>query len=304
MNPSTIPRLAMHVDNRVVHSSVIGVEMFDRCAPPSKDSKLPPRISVVTPSFNQGKYIERTIRSVLDQGYQNLEYIIIDGGSTDESVAIIRKYEERLAYWHSEPDRGQSDAIAQGFARATGDILCWINSDDYYHDGALSTAADVFSRDPEAAFVYGDYHCLYPNGELVLKKKVSFDFDICLYSYLMIPQPSAFWRRRAYFDVGGVDRSLHYVMDYDLFLRMGRRLGRRGFRHLRQPLSVFRIHEASKSVSCKERFAEEGRRITEPFMPSSASLIRFKRKYYLAKCLAKFALERRFVPLRKDKAKV
>jgi glycosyltransferase involved in cell wall biosynthesis len=109
-----------------------------------------PKISIVTPSFNQGRFIEKTILSVIEQDYPNLEYIIIDGGSTDESVEIIKKYEKHLAYWVSEPDRGQSHAINKGFERATGEIFGWLNSDDWYHPGALKALAEAFAANPEA----------------------------------------------------------------------------------------------------------------------------------------------------------
>jgi glycosyltransferase involved in cell wall biosynthesis len=109
-----------------------------------------PKISIVTPSFNQGRFIEKTILSVIEQDYPNLEYIIIDGGSTDESVEVIKKYDQHLAYWVSEPDRGQSHAINKGFERATGEIFGWLNSDDWYHPGALKAVAEAFAANPEA----------------------------------------------------------------------------------------------------------------------------------------------------------
>ena len=114
-----------------------------------------PRISIVTPSFNQGKYIEQTIQSVLSQNYPNLEYIIIDGGSTDGTVEIIKKYEQQLTYWISEPDKGQTDAINKGFAKCTGEIFNWINSDDYYSPNSLHIVAEVFSENPTAKVVCG-----------------------------------------------------------------------------------------------------------------------------------------------------
>src|SRR5512134_129792 len=128
-----------------------------------------PKISIVTPSFNQGKYLERTIRSVIEQDYPNLEYIIIDGGSTDESVEIIRKYEKHLAYWVSEPDRGQSHAINKGFDRATGEIFGWLNSDDWYVPGALKAVAEAFAANPEAGAVVGAGEMVDEEGKLVLR---------------------------------------------------------------------------------------------------------------------------------------
>src|SRR5437667_5688340 len=123
-----------------------------------------PRISIVTPSYNQGKYLEQTIRSVLDQGYPNLEYIICDGGSTDISVEIVKKYSDRLAWWCSEKDRGQSDAINKGWRRATGDILAYLNSDDVLLPGAIERVVRAFQQTPSAGVVYGDWTCLDEHG--------------------------------------------------------------------------------------------------------------------------------------------
>src|SRR5438105_4503434 len=115
-----------------------------------------PRISVVTPSYNQGRFLEQCIKSVLDQGYPNLEYIIIDGGSTDESVAVIRKYQDRLASWVSERDAGQTDAINKGFRRATGEVVAWMNADDFYLPGAFARIAQAYQQSPQASFYFGN----------------------------------------------------------------------------------------------------------------------------------------------------
>jgi glycosyltransferase involved in cell wall biosynthesis len=203
-----------------------------------------PRISVVTPSFNQARFIEQTIRSVLEQGYPNLEYIIIDGGSTDGSVEFIRKYESELAYWVSEPDRGQSHALNKGFERATGEILAWINSDDFYLPGALFAAAQLL-REQQADLVFGACLFLLESEECpfifrtpreLAKESLSvFDF---------IDQPSAFWTRRVWEKTGPLDQSLRFAFDWDFFIRAGREFRLTPTDAL---LSVYRIHSGHKT---------------------------------------------------------
>jgi glycosyltransferase involved in cell wall biosynthesis len=261
-----------------------------------------PRITVVTPSYNQAPYLEQTILSVLSQEYPNLEYMVIDGGSTDGSVEVIEKYRDHLAFWCSEPDRGQSHAINKGFAKATGDILAWLNSDDYYRPGALGTIGEFYRNSPQTALVYGDYYVLYPDGRSILKPKIAFDWKICLYSYLMIPQPSAFWRRVAYEEVGGLREDLQYAMDYDFFLRLARHFPA-GIHHLKIPLSTFRVHQESKSVSLKDRFAHEGSELRASYTGESRPVLSAKNRLYLLKAEWRFLWERRQLPLRKDGTK-
>lgn len=183
-----------------------------------------PKFTVVTPSFNQGAYIERTIDSVLSQGYPNLEYIIVDGGSTDGSVDVIRKYERHLAHWVSERDRGQSDAINKGLARAQGAYLTWLNSDDWYVDGALATMAEMFRSQPDADVVVGAGRIVDPTGREVYAKTPAQVIDTeLLYEWLSggdFMQPSSAFRARAWQAVGGLDPSIHIALDVDLWLRM------------------------------------------------------------------------------------
>jgi glycosyltransferase involved in cell wall biosynthesis len=185
-----------------------------------------PRVSIVTPSYNQGQFIEETIRSVLLQGYPDLEYLIMDGGSTDNSVDIIRRYEPWLAYWVSEPDRGQSHAVNKGWQRATGDILAFLNSDDLYLSGAIFRAVEALSQKPECAMVYGDGLWVDETGRF-LKLQESGPLDArqlltgtCSYG---IPQPTAFMRREAVEAVSGLDESLHMAMDFDLWVKLALR---------------------------------------------------------------------------------
>lgn len=179
-----------------------------------------PRISVVTPSFNQARFLERTLRSVLDQGYPNLQYIVIDGGSTDGSVDLIRKHEPRLHYWVSEPDAGQTDALVKGFAHADGDIMCWLNSDDLFERSTLKQVSDFFQRHGDVRAVYGDAIWIdVEDAPIHAKREHPFNRFIWLNDYNYIPQPSTFWRRDLYEQVGGLDRRFNLAMDADLWIR-------------------------------------------------------------------------------------
>jgi glycosyltransferase involved in cell wall biosynthesis len=264
------------------------------------------RITVVTPSYNQAQYLEETIESVLSQGIRDLEYIIMDGGSTDGSVEIIKKYAKHLSYWQSKKDGGQTRAIMAGFERATGEVLCWLNSDDRYEPGALALAEKKFDADSKLQLLYGDYILTYPDGHEVPKPKVSFDFNICLHAYLMIPQPSSFWRASLYKKVGGLNPEYQYAFDYDFFLRAGYALRNEpgAIQHVRTFLSKFRVHDTSKSVSCIPLFKPELRRIKEPFGRSKYRPIRKIRSYYeLGRCVWRFWAERRVLVYRKEKGK-
>ena len=178
-----------------------------------------PRITVVTPSFNQGAFLEQTIQSVLNQNYPNLEYMVVDGASTDQSVDIIRRYADRLTYWVSEPDKGQTEAINKGLARATGDILAYVNSDDLYEPGSLAHVAELFTVNPAVDVIYGGCQFIDEQGHPLSKNEVpSFDLESLLLGNF-IAQPATFWTRSVWERVGRFDESLHYVMDYDYWLR-------------------------------------------------------------------------------------
>lgn len=214
-----------------------------------------PRVSIVTPSFNQSPFLEETIRSVLAQGYPDLEYIVIDGGSSDGSVDIIRRYAPWLAYWVSEPDAGQSDALNKGFRRATGDIVAWINSDDSYLPGALSTRVQELVARPGAVLVYGDCDFVDEGGRYLR----TWSAGPCNAKGLLlegnaIPQQSVFMRAWALKAAGYVDPAYHYIMDYELWVRLGL-LGE--LVYVPGPVASFRHHTSSKSVTVGARFAEE-----------------------------------------------
>ncbi len=184
------------------------------------DGRPWPKISIVTPSYNQGRLIEETVRSVLLQGYPNLEFIIIDGASTDRSIDIIRKYASWLAYWVSEPDRGQSHAVNKGIARASGDLLHWINSDDLLLRSSLSTIGELFVRNPECRLVTGQAKLIDYQGDRIGDLNSSFsswaDFAT---RQCKIAQVATFFDRKLFDEFGMLDESLEYCMDSDLLLR-------------------------------------------------------------------------------------
>lgn len=188
------------------------------------DGRSWPKISIVTPSYNQGQFLEETIRSVLSQNYPNLEYIIMDGGSSDNSVEIIKKYEPWLTYWVSEKDNGQADAVYRGFEKASGDIIGWINSDDYYLPNAFKEVALASAINSSVEFFVGGCYFFQGNNKIVDRLKgFSQDFNSLLCFGQQIAQPACFWSRKAFFEVGGFNRNLRFAFDYDLFLRLSKR---------------------------------------------------------------------------------
>ncbi len=184
------------------------------------DGRPWPKLSIVTPSWNQGPFVEETLRSVLLQGYPNLEYVVIDGGSTDETPAILRKYEPWLTYWVSEPDQGQSDAINKGFARATGELLGWLNSDDVYERDALPFVANYFATTPECGLLYGNGWHVDESGKKTHRCRWIRSYDRDLFLTLnFILQPAAFWRRTVWERAGQLDVALHWAMDWEWLIR-------------------------------------------------------------------------------------
>lgn len=213
-----------------------------------------PRISIVTPSFNQGQFIEETICSVVDQNYPNLEYIVVDGGSTDKTIEVIRKYEPHLSYWVSEKDRGQVHAINKGLARATGEIFGFLNSDDLYVPGTFAAVGEYFEKHPETEWVCGDT-TMFEEGrpdeliETVVPKSAAH----CLSWAYTAAQPGHFWRRELLGD--GFDEAWPYDFDHDMYVRL--LLAGHECKYIARPFARYRLHEASKTV------AENYRQIAE-----------------------------------------
>lgn len=213
---------------------------------------LYPKITIVTPCLNQAKYLECTLRSVVEQNYPNLEYIVMDGGSTDGSVEIIKKYADRLSYWESAKDKGQADAIFRGFERASGEIIGWVNSDDLLLPGSLDKVGRYFTNHPDEDFVVGGCIIIGPDGKPL---RSSFGLPACnlgsritFHKLLMwgcgCNQPASFWRKKAFFTTGGFDRSLQFSFDYDMYFRLASR-GLSG--RIKEFLACFRSHPESKT---------------------------------------------------------
>ena len=210
-----------------------------------KNSSKIPKVTIVTPSFNQGEFLEETIQSVLNQTYSNLEYIIVDGGSTDGSVDIIKKYEDKLAWWVSEPDNGQSEAINKGFEHATGEIFNWLNSDDVLYPEAVRIAVHFMQKYPGREVVFGDRIVLDERGHILdAFEPVSANKTIARFNF-RIPQEATFFTSRVWRKVGGLNESLHFTMDADLWQRF---MQETSFFHIPFLLGAFRDHPGSKSV--------------------------------------------------------
>ena len=210
-----------------------------------------PLVSIITPSFNQARYLESTIRSVLDQDYPNIEYIIVDGGSEDGSVEIIRRFSDRLAWWVSEKDRGQTDAINKGFAHAKGEILAWLNSDDTYQPHAIAEAVDCLRDRPEVGLVYGDANFIDENGRIIGRfPAAQTDYRRLRQGYVHIPQQASFWRADLWRKVGPLDPSFYFAMDYDLWVRLARLVP---LVYVPVIWANFRLHGDAKTVAADDR---------------------------------------------------
>lgn len=206
-----------------------------------------PLVTIITPSFNQAPYLEDTILSVLTQDYPNIEYFIVDGGSTDGSLEIIKKYANQITDWVSEPDKGQTDAINKGFSMANGEVLAWINSDDTYYPHAVKEAVDFLRSHPEVGLVYGDTNFIDSNGRIIGR------FNAQQTSYrrlrrggVYIPQQSSFFLADIWKEVGPLDPDFYFAMDYDLWVRIAKE---REIAYVPKLWANFRLHDDAKSIA-------------------------------------------------------
>jgi glycosyltransferase involved in cell wall biosynthesis len=216
-----------------------------------------PRISVITLSYNHGQFIEATIQSVLFQGYPNLEYLIIDGGSQDGSIQVIKKYEKQLAYWHSKKDKGQADAINQGMRLATGEVVCWLNSDDLYLPGTLlEVGKRIIGKTSRCYLLYGSALTMQQDGEnLQGGARVAgiFNPEALTYSDYIV-QPSTFWTRKLWLEVGELNVNYQYVLDWEWFIRASKIAS---FEYVPNFFSVYRLHALHKTkTGGRQRIAE------------------------------------------------
>jgi glycosyltransferase involved in cell wall biosynthesis len=227
-------------------------------------------VSIITPSYNQARFLEKTIHSVLEQDYAEIEYIIVDGGSDDGSLEIIQQYAPRLSWWVSEKDQGQTDAINKGFARARGDVLAWINSDDTYNAGAVREAVAYLQAHPQAGMVYGDANLIDENDRVIGRFPAKqTDYRRLRHGYVHIPQQSAFFRADLWRKVGPLDPTFYFAMDYDLWVRLAALAPLDYYPRL---WANFRLHSSAKTIAADDRCWPEMLRVHRrlggsPFAP-------------------------------------
>ncbi len=219
-----------------------------------------PLFSIVTPSYNQAEYLEQTICSVLDQDYPNLEYLVVDGASTDGSVEIIRKYASRLAWWVSERDHGQAEAINKGLSRARGEYVAWVNSDDLYLPGTLTAAAAALAAHPDAAFVFGNVQSIDAAGEVTNLMRYGHYTLADLMCFNIVGQPGVFMRRPVLEQAGLLDENFHMLLDHHLWLRMARLAP---IYYVNQTWAAARFHAAAKNVAQAPAFGREAYQVVD-----------------------------------------
>lgn len=233
-----------------------------------------PKVSIITPSFNQGEFLEASIRSVLEQDYPNIEYILVDGGSKDNSVEIIKKYADKLAWWVSEKDKGHADALNKGFAHATGDILAWLNSDDIYYPHAVSEAVELLKVHSDVGMIYGDADLIDNSGTTVgqfASKQTS--YEQMLRGSVHIPQATTFFRADVWRQIGPLDLSLFFSFDYDLWVRISKVSK---LLYVPKRWAQFRIHDAGKTIINDDRCYPDMLRVLEREGGSWFSVLRMR----------------------------
>lgn len=244
-----------------------------------------PLVSIVTPSYNQAKFVERTIRSVLDQDYPRIEYIIADGGSTDGSARIIEKYKGKLAWWISEKDRGQTDAINKGLSHATGEILAYLNSDDTLEPGAVNAMVKIFQKFPHAGAVYADANFIDENDAVIGRfPAAQTDYRKLRNGFVHVPQQACFFRAEIWKMIGPLDSDFYFAMDYDLWVRVAKIA----------PLvyvpgqvwANFRLHSDAKTIMADDRCWPEMLKVH--FREGGKKLSPIVFKYYLRKLAAPY----------------
>lgn len=214
-----------------------------------------PKITIVTPSYNQGEFLEETIRFVLLQNYDNFEFLIIDGGSSDNSIEIIKKYEPWIKYWVSEKDNGQTNAINKGWKHATGDIIAYLNSDDIYCEGTFHIVANYFMNNPEIDMIYGDIiHIDKESNVIEYKKSGKIDTEKYLSTQFYLPQPTVFFRKKILDEIGYLDEQFHLAMDLDYWVRI---LHKYDIGYIQEYLACARIYPETKSKSEKYKYLDE-----------------------------------------------
>lgn len=266
-----------------------------RAAPPATGKPLP-KLTVVTPSFNQAHYLERTILSVLNQQYPNLEYFIIDGGSTDGTLAILDQYAPYLAGWVSEPDRGQTDAINKGFQRATGDYVAYQNSDDVFAPDALWRVAEAWQKAPDTDVFFGDMYIIDEQDVILEELRVPpFSAACQVHEGMQVFNQSLFIRRELLAQTGWLDTSLRFVMDYEVVTRLGVQPGVR-FRHVRDFWGGFRLQPDAKSSTIADTGRTEHQQVSERYLPNLQSRLGgpFWRAYSRLRKLGYFLLRGQF----------
>jgi glycosyltransferase involved in cell wall biosynthesis len=215
-------------------------------------------VSIITPSYNQAKYLEQTIQSVLNQDYKKIEYIVIDGGSNDGSIDIIKKYQDKFAYWISEKDNGQADAINKGFAKANGEVIAWLNSDDYYLPNTISQVVKTFEENPDVVLIYGNMLAVDENGKtfnILNYKQLSLEDLIC---FQIIGQPAVFFRSSALQKTNGLNLDFHFLLDHLFWIELAQH-GK--ILHVNQTWSAARYHAEAKNRAKAAEFGKEAFRI-------------------------------------------